>query len=44
MNGSKMTYFAELIFADDGFKRDFAELNFADAKSLVKSKFGKHLI
>jgi len=39
MNELKMPY-----FANDGFKRDFAELIFTDASSLVKSKFGKHLI
>jgi len=47
MNDPKMPYFAEEIvcgrnlcgiyFADDGFKRDFAELIFADARNLVKS-------
>jgi len=26
MNDPKMPYFAELIFEDDSFKRDFAEL------------------
>jgi len=36
MNDPKMSYFAELIFADDGFKRDFAELIFSDTR--------KHLI
>jgi len=41
MNDPKMPYFEGLIFADDGFKRDFAELIFADARNLVKSKFGK---
>jgi len=35
---------AEYIFPDDGFKRDFAEEIFADARNLVKSKFWKHLI
>jgi len=35
---------AEYIFADDGIKRDFTELIFADARNLVKSKCGKHLI
>jgi len=44
MNDPKMLYFAELIFADNGFKRDFVELIFADARNLAKSKFGKHLI
>jgi len=44
MNDPKIPYFAELICADDGFKRDFAELIFADAKNLVKLKLGKHLI
>jgi len=44
MNEPKMLYFAELIFADDGSKRDFVELIFADARNLVKLKFGKHLI
>jgi len=39
-----MPYFAELILGDDGFKRDFAELIFVDARNLVKSKFMKHLI
>jgi len=29
-----MPYFAELIFADDGFKRDFAVLIFADARNI----------
>jgi len=40
MNDPKMPYFAELIFADNGFKRDFAELIFADPRNLVRSKFG----
>jgi len=44
MNDPKMPHFADLIFADDCFKRDFAELIFADARSLIKSKFEKHLI
>jgi len=39
MNDQKMSY-----IADDDFKRDFAELIFADARNLGKSKFGKHLI
>jgi len=39
MNDPKMSYFAEEI-ADDGFKRDLAELTFADARNLVKSKGG----
>jgi len=33
MNDPKMPYFTELIFAGDGFKRDFAELVFADARA-----------
>jgi len=35
INDLKMSYFAELIFANDGFKRDFAELLFADAEYLI---------
>jgi len=34
MNDPKMPYFAEEIFADGGFKRDFVELIFVNARNL----------
>ena len=39
MSDLKMSYLAELISVDDGFKSDFA-----DDRNLVKLKFGKHAI
>jgi len=41
MNDPKMLYFAELIFADNGFKRDF-EFIFADDQYLfIFCRFGR---
>ena len=40
MNNLKVSYFAELIFANNCFKWDFVKLILADVRKFEKLKFG----